>query len=199
MRANRKPRKGWVKTPRLILALGAGKTSKAVLIALLSYADKKGVCWPSQETLRRDVSGSRRGAQRALDVLEGKAVKSSAHPPLVPPAIKRKPERGPGGVRRYVLAPWVLNADTSLGARVRHPDAASATSGTEDSTGASRRREGCVPRRKSSPNFRSKVRTGPLSPPASRSPAGFVGVRHPVALSGQPKLSSEASSWVIPE
>jgi len=80
------PREGWAKTPRLIWALGIGKTSKAVLAVLVSY-DEEGLCWPSQETIRRDVTGSRRSVQRALDVLEGKPIKRGDKPLLETPAI----------------------------------------------------------------------------------------------------------------
>jgi DNA-binding transcriptional MocR family regulator len=43
---------------------------KLLLLALASYADENGVCWPSQETLARDTEQSVDTVQRQLDVLE---------------------------------------------------------------------------------------------------------------------------------
>jgi DNA-binding transcriptional MocR family regulator len=43
---------------------------KLLLLALANYADKNGVCWPSQETLARDTEQSVDTVQRQLDVLE---------------------------------------------------------------------------------------------------------------------------------
>src|ERR1700730_12730594 len=43
---------------------------KLLLLALASYADKNGVCWPSQETLARDTEQSVDTVQRQLDFLE---------------------------------------------------------------------------------------------------------------------------------
>jgi helix-turn-helix protein len=130
------PREGWAKTPRLIWALGIGKTAKLVLAVLVSYTDEKGLCWPSQETIRRDVTGSRRGVQRALDVLEGKP--PGDKPMLATPAITRLPELGPGGVRRVVVAAWVMKGDEKLGVKVRQRGAGYAT-------GASHERGGSAP------------------------------------------------------
>jgi len=44
--------------------------SKLLLLALANYADKNGVCWPSQETLARDTEQSVDTVQRQLNVLE---------------------------------------------------------------------------------------------------------------------------------
>jgi helix-turn-helix protein len=43
---------------------------KLLLLVLANYADKNGVCWPSQETLARDSEQSVDTVQRQLDVLE---------------------------------------------------------------------------------------------------------------------------------
>lgn len=43
---------------------------KLLLLALATYADPNGVCWPSQETLARDTEQSVDSIQRQLDVLE---------------------------------------------------------------------------------------------------------------------------------
>jgi hypothetical protein len=43
---------------------------KLLLLALATYADPNGVCWPSQETLARDTEQSVDSVQRQLDVLE---------------------------------------------------------------------------------------------------------------------------------
>jgi hypothetical protein len=43
---------------------------KLLLLALANYADKNGVCWPSQITLARDTEQSVDTVQRQLDVLE---------------------------------------------------------------------------------------------------------------------------------
>jgi DNA-binding transcriptional MocR family regulator len=43
---------------------------KLLLLALANYADKGGVCWPSQETLARDTEQSVDTVQRQLDILE---------------------------------------------------------------------------------------------------------------------------------
>jgi hypothetical protein len=44
--------------------------SKLLLLALANYADKNGVCWPSQETLARDTEQSVDTVRRQLNVLE---------------------------------------------------------------------------------------------------------------------------------
>jgi hypothetical protein len=43
---------------------------KLLLLALASYADKDGICWPSQETLARDTEQSVDTVQRELPMLE---------------------------------------------------------------------------------------------------------------------------------
>jgi hypothetical protein len=43
---------------------------KLLLLVLANYADKNGICWPSQETLARDSEQSVDTVQRQLDVLE---------------------------------------------------------------------------------------------------------------------------------
>jgi hypothetical protein len=43
---------------------------KLLLLALANYADKNGVCWPSQDTLSRNTEQSVDTVQRQLDVLE---------------------------------------------------------------------------------------------------------------------------------
>jgi hypothetical protein len=43
---------------------------KLLLLALASYADRNGVCWPSQETLARNTEQSVDSVQRQLDSLE---------------------------------------------------------------------------------------------------------------------------------
>lgn len=43
---------------------------KVLLLALANYADKNGVCWPSQETSARDTEQSVDTVQRQLNVLE---------------------------------------------------------------------------------------------------------------------------------
>jgi len=43
---------------------------KLLLLALANYADKNGVCWPSQETLARDTEQSLDTVQRQLGALE---------------------------------------------------------------------------------------------------------------------------------
>ena len=48
-----------------------GMTNKFVLLALADYADKDGICFPSQATLGDKVDLSERSIRTALDALEG--------------------------------------------------------------------------------------------------------------------------------
>ncbi len=50
--------------------LEAGPQEKLILLALVSYADADGACWPSVETLARGTGLGRRTVQRVLRRLE---------------------------------------------------------------------------------------------------------------------------------
>src|SRR5216684_7003966 len=60
----------WQATAWAIRQTTGAARRKLILLALASYADKNGVCWPSQETLARDSEQSVDTVQRQLDVLE---------------------------------------------------------------------------------------------------------------------------------
>jgi hypothetical protein len=75
---------------------------KLLLLALANYADKDGICWPSQVTLARDTEQSVDTVQRQLDVLEGLKILQRERMP------KR---RGQWQGYRYKLP---LHADRSL-------------------------------------------------------------------------------------
>src|SRR5260370_7851580 len=83
------PREGWAKTPRLIWALGIGKTSKAVLAVLVSYADEEGLCWPSQGNIRRDLTGFRPSLPPALALLVGQHLQPPHQPLLQTPPVRQ--------------------------------------------------------------------------------------------------------------
>jgi DNA-binding transcriptional MocR family regulator len=60
----------WQATAWAIRQTTGAARRKVLLLALANYADDKGVCWPSQETLARDTEQSVDTVQRQLDVLE---------------------------------------------------------------------------------------------------------------------------------
>jgi Helix-turn-helix domain len=60
----------WQATAWAIRQTTGAARGKLLLLALASYADKNGLCWPSQETLARDTEQSVDTVQRQLDVLE---------------------------------------------------------------------------------------------------------------------------------
>jgi DNA-binding transcriptional MocR family regulator len=60
----------WQATAWAIRQTTGAARRKILLLALANYADKNGVCWPSQETLARDTEQSVDTVQRQLDVLE---------------------------------------------------------------------------------------------------------------------------------
>ena len=49
-------------------------SEQAVLVLLCLHANKRGVCWPSVETLRKGSGYCRRSVQTALDNLEARGV-----------------------------------------------------------------------------------------------------------------------------
>lgn len=67
---NRPPRDGPIQRFHAILQAELSTTQKMVLLALAKHADSKGHCWPSQQTLMRLSSLSRRAVQKALDDLD---------------------------------------------------------------------------------------------------------------------------------
>src|SRR5258706_13964472 len=60
----------WQATAWAMRQITGSARRKLVLLALAYYADKNGICWPSQETLARDSEQSVDTVQRQLDVLE---------------------------------------------------------------------------------------------------------------------------------
>ena len=60
----------WQATAWAIRQTTGTARGKLILLALSTYADKDGSCWPSQETLARDTEQSVDTVQRQLDVLE---------------------------------------------------------------------------------------------------------------------------------
>jgi hypothetical protein len=60
----------WQATAWAMRQITGSARRKLVLLALAYYADKNGVCWPSQETLARDTEQSVDTVQRQLDVLQ---------------------------------------------------------------------------------------------------------------------------------
>ena len=60
----------WQATAWAIRQTTGAARRKLLLLALATYADRIGVCWPSQETLARDTEQSVDTVQRQLEVLE---------------------------------------------------------------------------------------------------------------------------------
>lgn len=60
----------WQATAWAMRQTAGAARRKLLLLALATYADPNGVCWPSQETLARDTEQSVDSVQRQLDVLE---------------------------------------------------------------------------------------------------------------------------------
>jgi SOS-response transcriptional repressor LexA len=68
------------------LRVNAGRTGpKCVLLTLASYADEKGICWPSQSTIARQTEQSVDSVQRHLKTLEERGL-----------LVRRRRQNGPG-------------------------------------------------------------------------------------------------------
>ncbi|WP_441267685.1 helix-turn-helix domain-containing protein [Bradyrhizobium sp. 215_C5_N1_1] len=148
----------WEATAWAAKQITGSAPNKLTLLALANYADERGECWPTQETLARDT-------EQSIDTVQ-RRIKNLVELGLV--RVERRPgRRGQWQGRRYYLAMGVAEKSKPQSAARSKPSNAPATTPRHAAPGPA-----TIPHQARSP-YRTAVRhkpsiEPPLEPPARK-------------------------------